>query len=802
MKETGKIVGYSFGKKKYSIDSCCIAASEDGALLLIDGWQIERDASLPFYVRIDGSNDGVKRSDKVRDDVRSTFGLPKEGGYYSFACEYRLPMDPSRKFKVEIGREGKRPFFKKSISIENMIREQKEEIICMIDSVQRNGGKTSVTGWGYSRSLKIKDNKLSELISELDISLKEGSSHLLRYERADVKVKGLSSDRKVGFVLRIENSKDNIYDLILKAPGGTVREVRAEMWMGKKDYPEFRKKRALTGEELKKQRGTVFSYSPLISIPVLIYNTNIPDLRRTIESVLSQTYGNFELCLCDASDDDNEKRTKLLNEFGKKDERVRVTVLPKKGDTILNKNEAFSLSKGEFIALLSSADTIESDALFLAAEALQEKDADMIYSDEDCFDGEDYFDPNFKSDFSMDQLRGTFYTGSFTIIRKSLVKEGEQFFYEEYKGAEIYDLILRIAERARKVKHIKKALYHKMITLIDEEGANLPKGYSQDAGRKAIEASLKRLHVEGTVSNGPEKGLYVTKYALKSNDLVSIIIPSHDHASVLRTCIESIEERSTYQNYEILIVENGSTEKELFEYYDSLKDDKKVRILYWDKGFNFSAINNYAVREAKGDYLLFLNNDIEIKTGDWLEEMLSNFQRNENIGAVGVRLLYPDTTVQHAGVIIRIGGIAGHAFTRMDSENTGYFGRAVIKQDLSAVTAACMMTKREAFSKAGGFEETLAVAFNDVDLCLKIRKAGYRIIYDPDVTNIHYESLSRGYETESPEKMKRFDSEKKYMYDHWRDIIDNGDPFYNPNLTIAKGDFSIWKEDSDNVRIF
>ncbi len=801
MQKTGKIVRYSLGKK-YNIDSFCITASDGGALLLIDGWQIERDASLPFYVRIDGSSDGVKRTDNERDDVRSTFGLPGKGGYYSFTCEYPLPMDPSRMFTVEIGREGKKPFFKKSISIEMMLYEQKEEIICLIDSVQRNGGKTYITGWGYSRSLEIKDNKLFEVLSELDISLKEGDFHIRREERADVKVKGFPKDKCKGFIIRVENRKDGIYDLLLKAPGGFVREVRADMHAGEDDYSEFRKKRILTKEEQKKQVETCLSYSPLISIPVLISNTDIADLRRTIESVLSQTYKNFELCLCDASDDDNEKRTRLIKDFEKKDERIRVTVLPKKGDSIENKNEALSLSKGEFIALLSSSDTIEPDALFLAAEALQEKDVDMIYSDEDCFDGEYFFDPDFKSDFSMDQLRGTFFTGNLTIIRKKLIEEGEPFFCGEYRGAEVYDLILRIAERARKIKHIQKALYHKMIRDNDEEGSNLPEAFSVEAARRAIEASLNRLHVEGTVSEGPEKGLFVTKYPLKSNDLISIIIPSHDHASVLRTCIESIEERSTYQNYEILIIENGSTEKELFEYYDSLKDDKRVRILYWDKGFNFSAINNYGVREAKGDYLLFLNNDIEIKTTDWLEEMLSNFQRNENIGAVGVKLLYPDTTIQHAGVIIRLGGIAGHGFSRMDSENTGYFGRAVIKQDLTAVTAACMMTSREVFSKVGGFEETLAVAFNDVDLCLKVRKAGYRIIYDPDVTHIHYESLSRGHETDSPEKQKRFDFEKRYMYDHWRDIIDNGDPFYNPNLTIVRGDFSIRKEDSDDVRIF
>ncbi|MBP5165057.1 MAG: glycosyltransferase family 2 protein, partial [Lachnospiraceae bacterium] len=679
------------------------------------------------------------------------------------------------------------PFFKKSLSIAEMLDEQKEEIICCIDSVQKNGGKTYITGWGYSRALERSGDGLSESLSELDVSLKEGQYFLRREERNDVKVNGFPADQRPGFVLRVEDTKDGIYDLILKAPNGTIRELRADSRMGEEDYREFRKKNVPSKDELLKQSETIFSYSPLISFPVLVYNTDVTALKRTIESVLSQSYINYELCLSDISDDGNEKREKLIYDFARKDKRVRV-----------NDPE----NKGEFLSLLSSGDTIEPDYLFRVVKALQEEDVDMVYTDEDRFDGEGFFDPNFKSDFSMDLLRGTNFVGNTAVIRKSLLAEGEPLFDEKYKGAEVYDLILRCAERARQISHIKKALYHKLVETGDNKSIPLSEDPEQEAGRRAIEASLQRLHVDGRVADGPEKGLYIMKYALKSKDRISIIIPSHDHASVLRTCIESIEQKSTYDNYEILIIENGSTEKELFDYYETLKDDKRVKLLYWDKGFNFSAINNYGVREATGDYLLFLNNDIEIKTPDWLEEMLSNFQRDEGIGAVGVKLLYPDTTIQHAGVIIRLGGIAGHGFSRMENENTGYFGRAVLKQDYTAVTAACMMTSRKVFSEVSGYEEDLAVAFNDVDLCLKIRKAGYRIIYDPEVTHIHYESLSRGHETESPEKQKRFDFEKKYMYEKWRDIIDSGDPFYNPNLTIVRGDFSIRKKDSDDVRIY
>ena len=519
MKNIGKIVRYSI-TKKYSIDSLCIRAAEGKALLVIDGWQIEKDASKPFYIRIDGKEDGVKRSDKKREDVRETFGLPADTGYYSFIGEFSLPPDPSRVFLIEVGREGNKPFFKKSLSIAEMLDEQKEEIICCIDSVQKNGGKTYITGWGYSRALERSGDGLSESLSELDVSLKEGQYFLRREERNDVKVNGFPADQRPGFVLRVEDTKDGIYDLILKAPNGTIRELRADSRMGEEDYREFRKKNVPSKDELLKQSETIFSYSPLISFPVLVYNTDVTALKRTIESVLSQSYINYELCLSDISDDGNEKREKLIYDFARKDKRVRV-----------NDPE----NKGEFLYLLSSGDTIEPDYLFRVVKALQEEDVDMVYTDEDRFDGEGFFDPNFKSDFSMDLLRGTNFVGNTAVIRKSLLAEGEPLFDEKYKGAEVYDLILRCAERARQISHIKKALYHKLVETGDNKSIPLSEDPEQEAGRRAIEASLQRLHVDGRVADGPEKGLYIMKYALKSKDRISIIIPSHDHASVLRT---------------------------------------------------------------------------------------------------------------------------------------------------------------------------------------------------------------------------------------------------------------------------
>ena len=317
----------------------------------------------------------------------------------------------------------------------------------------------------------------------------------------------------------------------------------------------------------------------------------------------------------------------------------------------------------------------------------------------------------------------------------------------------------------------------------------MSKQYAYEAGARAIRENLERSDTPGTVESLPDFGFYRVRYPVQGSPLISVIIPNKDHADMLKKCVESVF-ANDYQNVEIIIVENNSTERETFAYYRELSRDPRVRLIRWRHGFNYSAINNYGVRYAKGEYLLFLNNDVRGDiSSDWLTEMLGVCQRKD-VGAVGARLYYPNNRIQHAGIVIGIGGVAGAMFVDLPKGRGGYMHKAAIMQDLSAVTAACMLVKREAFEKAGGFTEELAVAFNDVDLCLKIGKSGYRIVYDPFAELYHDESRTRGAE-DTPEKVRRFQSEIEYMRVHWLDIIKNGDPNYNPNLSLKKWNYSL-----------
>ena len=361
-------------------------------------------------------------------------------------------------------------------------------------------------------------------------------------------------------------------------------------------------------------------------------------------------------------------------------------------------------------------------------------------------------------------------------------------FRGEYNGAQDYDLFLRCIEKAERIGHIPKILYHWRVHQESTADNPLSKMYAYEAGKKAIEQHLKRCGVMAKVSKTENLGFYRVKYQQEGNPVVSILIPNKDQKETLDQCLKSIEEHTDYENYEIIIIENNSTEKETFEYYKQIRNPK-IRVIEWKDEFNYSAINNYGVRNAKGEYLLFLNNDIEVIHSDWLREMLSNCQREE-VGAVGAKLYYPDNTVQHAGVIVGIGGVAGSVFVGLKRGYTGYMHRASIQQNLSAVTAACMMVKKPVFEEVGGFEEKLKVAFNDIDFCLKIREKGYLIVYDPYVELYHYESKTRGAE-DTTEKIRRFQSEIEYMRSHWNSILKNGDPAYNPNLSLKKWDYSL-----------
>lgn len=543
-------------------------------------------------------------------------------------------------------------------------------------------------------------------------------------------------------------------------------------------------------EELHLQRKHKFSYEPLISIAVPAYQTPPVFLREMIESLLAQTYGNWELCIANGSPKDREMQ-KILKEYAARDKRVRFRNLTENLGIADNTNAALQMAEGEFVGLLDHDDLLAPNALYEIVCTLEkDREIDAIYTDEDkvTMNLDEHFQPHLKPDFNLDLLRSNNYICHFFAARRSVVEEVGGF-RREFEGAQDHDFIFRCVEKARKTGHVPEILYHWRTHKASTADNPASKMYAYDAGRRAIEAHLARTKTEGIVSHTPDFGFYRVQYPVQGEPMVSIIIPNKDEKETLGACLKSIREKTEYKNYEILIIENNSTSEEIFRYYKELSGDPRIRLLRWKKEFNYSAINNYGARLAKGEYLLFLNNDVTVITKGWIKEMLGVCGRKE-VGAVGVKLLYPDHTIQHAGCVVGMGGIAGHMFTDMPAQRSGYLHKASILQDMSAVTAACMMMKKSVFEQAGGFTEELAVAFNDVDLCLKVNQGGHLVVYDPYVQLFHMESKSRGTE-DSKEKVARFQREIEYMRSHWIEILKKGDPYYNKNLSLTKWNYSL-----------
>ena len=554
------------------------------------------------------------------------------------------------------------------------------------------------------------------------------------------------------------------------------------------DYEEWYKNHKPTMEELQRQREAKFDYEPMISILVPVYNTPEEFLKQMIQSVRKQTYDNWELCIANANPA-NETVAEILRISSTKDERIKVKDVPENEGIAQNTNAVLAIATGDYIGLLDHDDLLTPDALYEVVKAINENDRpQVLYSDEDkiTMDLSEHFQPHMKPDYNKDLLRSNNYITHFFVAERMLVEEvgGED---GEYNGAQDYDLILKCTERAKGIAHIPRILYHWRVHKASTADNPASKMYAFDAGKRAIEDHLKRCGEIGKVSHEKDLGFYRVKYQVQGSPLISIIIPNKDQVESLDKCLRSIE-KSSYKNYEIIIVENNSTEDETFAYYKKIESDK-IRIVYWSDEFNYSAINNFGVKHARGDYLLLLNNDVEVIATDWLEELTANCQRKD-VGIVGARLYYPDDTIQHAGIVIGIGGVAGALFVGMPRMFTGYLHKAAIQQDLSAVTAACMMVKRSVYEELGGLEEELKVAFNDVDFCLRAREKGYLVVYDPNVELYHFESKSRGTE-DSKEKIRRFQNEIEYMRSHWLELLKKGDPMYNPNLTLTKWDYSL-----------
>ena len=555
-------------------------------------------------------------------------------------------------------------------------------------------------------------------------------------------------------------------------------------------YGPWFEKHKPSAEELERQRKKKWKNPPLISVAVPAYRTPPGFLEQMILSVKEQTYPHWELCIVNASRGEDGME-QVLGRYAGGDERIRVKNLEENLGIAGNTNEALVMARGEFVGLLDHDDLLAPQALFRIAEALTaDPQADAVYTDEDkvTTDLSEHFQPHFKPDFNLDLLRSNNYITHFFVVRTRLAREAGGF-RREFDGAQDYDFIFRCTEEAKKVLHVPEVLYHWRTHKASTADNPASKMYAFEAGKRAIEVHLARCGQEGTVSLRKDLGFYRVEYPVQGEPLVSILIPNRDQKETLEKCLNSIWEKSTYKNYEILIVENNSSSPEIFNYYREIEKRPGVRILTWKEGFNYSAINNFGEKSAAGDYLLFLNNDVEVINPRWIEELLGNCQRKE-VGIVGAKLYYPDDTIQHAGTVIGIGGIAGHAFLNMPRSRTGYLHKASLQMDLSAVTAACMMMKRQVFKQLGGFEERLSVAFNDVDLCLRTVQAGYLVVYNPEVELYHYESKSRGAE-DSEEKVRRFQEEIEFMRCRWMDLLKKGDPYYNRNLTLSKWNYSL-----------
>lgn len=557
------------------------------------------------------------------------------------------------------------------------------------------------------------------------------------------------------------------------------------------DYQKWLPKHLPSSAELERQRKTKFSLTPKISIVVPLYKTDREYLRQLIESVQAQTYSNWELCLSDGSGA-NSPLEQVLKEYQEKDSRIRVISSEKPLQISQNTNAAMGISTGDFVAFADHDDVLTANALFEYVKAYNENPKlEVFYSDEDkmTMDGNKFFQPHFKPDFNLDLLCSVNYICHLFMAKKSLI-EKVGMLRPEYDGAQDYDFIFRCVEATDQICHVPKILYHWRSHEQSTSENPESKRYAFDAGQRAVQAHYDRIGVKAEVLQGEYLGLYRTKFIRDYDPLISIIIPNKDHIEDLRRCMNSIEEKSTYQNYEYIIVENNSTQKETFEYYQKLeKEDPKAHVLYWDGPFNYSAINNFGAKEAKGEYLLLLNNDTEIINPDCLEELLGYCMRDD-VGIVGARLYYEDDTIQHAGVVLGFGGIAGHCFVQQPRTSTGYCHRIICAQDYSAVTAACMMVKKEIFDAVGGLSEDLQVAFNDIDFCIKVRDYGKLVVYNPYAELYHYESKSRGLE-DTPEKIARFNKEIATLEQHWPDIFRKPDPYYNPNLTLDSQDFSL-----------
>ena len=640
----------------------------------------------------------------------------------------------------------------------------------------------------------IKTADLAERVAVLEAKNEELNFKLSRIKNNPLWKASAPLRRGMHFVIRQRDRLKNC---------GSIRGVLAKL-----DYKKIeRKAMARYGTEsfpdearAKEERETVFDRMIKISILVPLYNTPEPFLRDMITSVLNQTYQNWELCLADGSDAEHGEVGRICREYLEKDSRIVYQKLLKNEGISGNTNECLKLATGEYIGLFDHDDILHPSTLYEYVKAVNEQDADYIYCDETTFKNGDInkmLTMHFKPDYAVDNLRANNYICHFSVFAKRLL-EGEELFRSRFDGSQDHDMILRMTDRAKHIVHISKLLYYWRCHEGSVASGIDAKPYVVAAAKGAVADHLRRhgfTHFQITSTRAFET-IFKIRYEIIGDPMISIVIPNKDHAADLKRCITSILEKSTYENYEIVIVENGSETKEIFEYYTSLKEYNNIRVVTYEKpegqnGFNYSAVNNFGVKQTKGDYILLLNNDTEVITVNWMEELLMYAQR-EDVGAAGAKLYYGNKTIQHAGVVLQLGAhrTAGHSHYGQSRENLGYMGRLCYAQNVSAVTGACLLVKKSLFEEVGGLDESFAISLNDVDFCLKLREKGLLNVFTPFAELYHYESVSRGLD-DSGEKAERYNRESAHFREKWKTVLEKGDPYYNPNFSLDRSDFAL-----------
>lgn len=551
-----------------------------------------------------------------------------------------------------------------------------------------------------------------------------------------------------------------------------------------------------TPEQAREQSETKFDRMVKISILVPLYNTPMKFLTEMIDSVKNQTYQNWELCLADGSDAQHPEVGEKCREYAEADSRIVYHKLEKNEGISGNTNRCYELATGDYIGLFDHDDILHPSALYEYVKVINEQGADYIYCDETTFKGDsidNMITLHFKPDFSIDNLRANNYICHFSVFARELL-EGTELFRSNFDGSQDHDMILRLTANAKNVVHVPKLLYywrsHKASVASDISA----KPYAIAAAKGAVADHLTRCGFKNfeIKSTRAFETIFEIKYEILSEDKISILIPNKDHVDDLKRCIESIQTRSTYENYEIIVIENNSSNKETFEYYKTLKDQEKIKIVTYEGEFNYSKINNFGAGFATGKYLLLLNNDTQVITMNWLESMLMYAQR-EDVGAVGAKLYYGDQTIQHAGIVIGLGAhrTAGHTHYKINHDNLGYMGKLCYAQNVSAVTGACLMVKTSLYDELGGLDESFKIALNDVDFCLRLREKGYLNVFTPFAELYHFESASRGSDIEDKAKAERYNEEAKHFRDKWKEVLEKGDPYYNPNFSLDHSDYSL-----------